>query len=29
MFDLENIKDPSFVKKLSIKELQILANEIR
>lgn len=29
MFDLENIKDPSFVKKLTIKELKILASEIR
>ena len=29
MFDLENIKDPSFVKKLSVKELKILAQEIR
>ena len=29
MFDLENITDPSFVKDLSIKELKILAKEIR
>lgn len=29
MFDLENIKDPSFVKELSVKELKILALEIR
>ena len=29
MFDLENIKDPSFVKDLTIKELKILASEIR
>ena len=29
MFDLENIKDPSFIKKLTIKELKILASEIR
>ena len=29
MFDLENIKDPSFLKDLSIKELQVLATEIR
>ena len=29
MFDLENIKDPSFLKDLSVKELKILAQEIR
>ena len=29
MFDLESITDPSFVKKLSVKELKILASEIR
>lgn len=29
MFDLENITDPSFVKDLSIKELKVLAKEIR
>ncbi len=29
MFDLENIKDPSFLKDLTIKELKILAEEIR
>lgn len=29
MFDLENIKDPSFVKTLSVKELKVLASEIR
>ncbi len=29
MFDLYSIKDPSFVKTLSIKELKILADEIR
>ena len=29
MFDLENIKDPSFVKDLNMKELKILAQEIR
>ena len=29
MFDLYNIKDPSFLKDLSIEELNILAQEIR
>ena len=29
MFDLESITDPSFIKKLSIKELNVLAEEIR
>ncbi|RIA64782.1 1-deoxy-D-xylulose-5-phosphate synthase [Anaeroplasma bactoclasticum] len=29
MFDLENIKDPSFVKSLNVKELKVLAEEIR
>ena len=29
MFDLENIKDPSFLKGLTIKELKVLAQEIR
>ena len=29
MFDLYSIKDPSFIKTLSIKELKILASEIR
>ena len=29
MFDLESITDPSFIKKLSIKELNVLAQEIR
>lgn len=29
MFDLENIKDPSFIKDLTIKELKVLASEIR
>ncbi len=29
MFDLYNIKDPSFLKTLSVKELNILASEIR
>ena len=29
MFDLEAIKDPTFLKKLKKKELEILADEIR
>lgn len=29
MFDLNDIKDPSFIKNLSLKELKILADEIR
>jgi 1-deoxy-D-xylulose-5-phosphate synthase len=29
MFDLENIKNASFVKSLNIKELKVLAEEIR
>ena len=29
MFDLYNIKDPSFLDDLSIKELDVLAQEIR
>ena len=28
MFDIENIKDPSFLKDLTIDELEILAKEI-
>lgn len=29
MFDIEKIKDPSFIKKLSTPEMQVLCQDIR